>query len=351
MMKDLLIHWDNTLRGLNYTFWSKREEYYYGIKKDSFTDTNGLDPNIYNKIYKSLIDFYINNPKDRTKAIIDIIKVIRSGYEYKVVIVLPDDNFFTKDAVELVNLITLDEHISKSTVIIDKMDDKIDISATLDLNYKNIIITNTYDIFDILDRSNSLYFIIDSLEKCHFILGNRATRLINQLSIKVATNEKYSCTLVGDLYELRLCVEKIRHSLYIGKENGLINYPTDLTGMYALMEDLLYKNIGNKLKELAITDCPILEYTDKFSKGLINYKLKDYSDDKLSLEITFVPMSIFNSDKKKESVEKIDPNEKLEEIRKNLILEYEELTENNKSNYKGRAYLASMIESISISIK
>lgn len=348
-MKNLQLQWDTTMRGLSYEFWAKREEYYYGVRDDGFADSNGLAPNSYHSNYKTYKDFYIRNPKDRTKAIIDIVKTIRSSQDYIVTIILPDDNFFTKDAVELVNLITSDEKIIKSVCIIDKAD--LESKLIIESVYHKIIITNTHEILDLLDKTNRMYYLIQSMDKCRFVLGNRPTKLINYLSVKMATLEKYTCELTSNVHDLCLCVERIRRSLYIRQGNLAINPPMDPSGFNALMKDLLDKNIEKALKERAVTDHPSLKYTDLFDRGRIDYTLQYYYDDIMTLKISFEPIHTVDWSKKEESVEDFDPDEKLEEIRKNLILEYENLTEKDSDNYKGRSYLASMIESFSNSIK
>lgn len=358
-MKNLQLEWDNYMRGLCYETYSTRKEYFYGLSPQHIGFSNDEGECIfYTTSYKCYRDYYINSPKERVEGIIGILQTIRiiKDQNHKVIIILPNDNFFTKDANNLFISLSSDNYFSsfKSTII-DKSNIIARIKNGKEIFEKDIIITNDYDIIDNL--KNMKCFVIDNMDRCHFVLYNNHTHEISRLSVNTAINDNYSVSLRGDIHEIMMCVEDIRRSLYISKYNGEINPPKQKEGLFQLMEELININkksthLPNDSSEYILDLLVDKTYTDLFTKGCLEYKLsKLILNNEFCLDVSFKSLNINEKSDEKNPVEDFDPDQKLEEIRKNLILEYENLTEKDSNNYKGRSYLASMIESFSNSIK
>lgn len=332
--------WDYYQRELGFSLYSNSLDLYYDESRGSYYG-KGIRQKYSKEFFKYRTYRYLLTYL-KCEAINTAIADIEILDNEKLIIILPDNNFYEKDAIRIEWKKLAEGESNKYSKGIVPRNINFEINQSI-YDCKTIIVpSNRTDIIDtIINIRKENFILLDASTNNKIDCISKFGLLINKLYSNVNANRNYSITLRGSLPHIARSLEAINILIYQGDKKSRINNCVSFSGFKTLTEVLISKNYLACLSVNGVEDI--------FEKGRIRYMLSDINNSEVGLRVIFSQLDEDDTNNNKEEI--INPEEKLKELRNNLIIELEELTYYDKNNYKGRSYLASMIESISNSIK
>ena len=334
------IQWDQFQRGLGFVLYSESLDLYYDDSTKTYY-SKGIRQKYSKEFFKYRTYRYLLTylKCEAINAAIDDIETLDNE---KLIIILPDNNFYEKDAIRIEGKKPVEGESNKYSKGIVPRNINFEVNPSM-YDCKTILVpSNRTDIIDtIIETRKENFILLDASTNNKIDCISKFGLLINKLYTNVNMNRSYSITLRGSLPHISRSLEAINMTLYQGDKKTRINNCVSFSGFKILTDVLISKKYLPCLSVNGVEDI--------FEKGRIKYMISDINNSDVSLRVIFSQLDEEDINNSKE--EYINPEEKLKELRNNLIIELEELTNYDKNNYKGRSYLASMIESISNSIK
>lgn len=301
-----------------------------------------------------------NKPSERIPTILDLISNFSCNNFDKIVIALnPNDildyDFLAQQINDGIQRMSCNNRGQVYIHNIRKKDGDINTSKLLGSQYV-IVPDDNFEIYDALIGmrdvcKNEIGLIVDEPKSNMIRVKNSIMTEINRLCsvVKINFHERRKVYITGDSKTIIRVLEEIDNRIY--KQKYEVNGVQMRHGLDAMKEGIL----KGPLFFSEIMCVP----NDKFEHGQLKYKIglltevptnSCYSLIKIGIE--YIPDEEIKLRENEEVIESTkSTNEELEDIRKELIKEYRELTTYSKDNFSDREQITRMIKNITDSLK
>lgn len=299
-------------------------------------------------------------PSERVSTILDLITNFRCNNFDKIVIALnPNDildyDFLAQQINDGIQRMSCNNRRQVYIHNIRKKDGDINTSKLLGSQYV-IVPDDNFEIYDALIGmrdvcKNEIGLIIDEPKSNMIRVKNSIMTEINRLCsvVKINFHERRKVYITGDTNTIIRVLEEIDNRIY--RQKYEVNGIQMRHGMDTMKEGIL----KGPLFFSEVMCIP----NDKFEHGQLKYKVglltevptnRCYSLIKIGIE--YIPDEEIKLRENEEVIESTkSTNEELEDIRKELIKEYRELTTYSKDNFSDREQITRMIKNITDSLK